>query len=294
MYGHYTRRSSVVLNPRGRVLGGLGEEGGGGDAPSGGDGGYGYDSGDSGDGYTGFALARAEAEMAAQDAAYAAKEAAQFANAVQSAEAQAAAIAAAEDAVYAEQEAARFANAAASAKASSAAAQAALAQTVMVAKTVFQAVASMFGPPGFMLALAEKVTNFVGNFVAGTATSAGYSGVQKAITDAREQAGSDPQLNAQINTVQKNLNAVVIAGSDAAVKQLYLTYAKRQPSAAELQYWTARFGTSVTPDEVLQFTDVLYANEPNLRPTVASQQTSAAGLPLVALAAAAAYFFIGA
>ena len=40
MHGYYTRQSSVILNPRGRVLGGLGEEGGGGDAPSGGDGGY--------------------------------------------------------------------------------------------------------------------------------------------------------------------------------------------------------------------------------------------------------------
>jgi hypothetical protein len=281
-------------------LGGLGEEGGGGDAPSGGDGGYGYDSGDSGESYTGFALERAEAESAALAAAEAAEEAANaareasYSGSPTAPQAQAEALAAAEEAAYAAQEAARFANAAASSKAASAAAQAALTQTVVVARTVFQAVASMFGPIGFMVALAEKVTGFVGNFVAGTATNASYSGVQQAINDAREQAGSDQKLQTQINTIQKNLNAVVIAGSDAAVKQLYTTYAKRQPSAAELQYWTAQFGSSVTPDEVLKFTEVLYANEPNLRPTIAGKQTAAAGLPLVALAAAAAYFFIGA
>ncbi len=292
-----TRRSSVVLNPRGRVLGGLGEEGGGGDAPSGGDGGYGYDSGDSGDGYTGFALERAEAEMAAQDAAYAAKEAAQFANAVQSAEAQAAAIAAAEDAVYAEQEAARLANAATSAKAASAAARAEITQRAAMVSTVVQAVASKFGPIGFVAAMVEKVTGFVGSLVAGTATRSGYASAQQAIDNARNGAGSDPQLRAEIDKVQKSLNAVKIAGVEAAIRQLYLTYAKRQPDPGGLAYWSDRFGPTVTPDEVLQFTETLYATEPNLRPAVVTRIEPAAGagtgLALPLIAAIAGYFILG-
>jgi hypothetical protein len=292
-----TRRSSVVLNPRGRVLGGLGEEGGGGDAPSGGDGGYGYDSGDSGEGYTGFALERAEAEMAAQDAAYAAKEAAQFANAVQSAEAQAAAIAAAEDAVYAEQEAARLANAATSAKAASAAARAEITQRAAMVSTVVQAVASKFGPIGFVAAMVEKVTGFVGSLVAGTATRSGYASAQQSIDNARNGAGGDQQLRAEIDKVQQSLNAVKIAGIEAAIRQLYLTYAKRQPDPGGLAYWSDRFGPTVTPDEVLLFAETLYANEPNLRPAVVTRIEPAAGagagfaLPLIA--AIAGYFILG-
>jgi hypothetical protein len=294
-----TRRSSVVLNPRGRVLGGLGEEGGGGDAPGpadGGSGGYGFD-GDSGEGYTGFALERAEAEMAAQDAAYAAKEAAQFANAVQSAEAQAAAIAAAEDAVYAEQEAARLANAAASAKAASAAARAEITQRAAVVSTVVQAVASKFGPIGFVVAMVEKVTGFVGSLVAGTATRSGYASAQQAIDNARNGAGGDPQLSAEIDKVQQSLNAVKTAGIEAAIRQLYLTYAKRQPDPGGLAYWSDRFGPTVTPDEVLQFTETLYANEPNLRPAVVTRIEPVAGagtgLALPLIAAIAGYFILG-
>ena len=294
-----TRRSSVVLNPRGRVLGGLGEEGGGGDAPGpadGGSGGYGFD-GDSGEGYTGFALERAEAEMAAQDAAYAAKEAAQFANAVQSAEAQAAAIAAAEDAVYAEQEAARLANAATSAKAASAAARAEITQRAAVVSTVVQAVASKFGPIGFVVAMVEKVTGFVGSLVAGTATRSGYASAQQAIDNARNGAGGDPQLSAEIDKVQQSLNAVKTAGIEAAIRQLYLTYAKRQPDPGGLAYWSDRFGPTVTPDEVLQFTETLYANEPNLRPAVVTRIEPVAGagtgLALPLIAAIAGYFILG-
>ena len=284
-----TRRSSVVLNPRGRVLGGLG-------------GGYegegtGVDSGVGGDseGYTGFALQRAEAEMAAQDAAYAAKEAAQFANAVQSAEAQAAAIAAAEEASYAEQKAARFANAAASSKAASAAALAEITQRAAVVSTVVQAVASKFGLIGFVAAMAEKVTGFVGSLVAGTATKSGYASAQQAIDNAHNQAGSDTQLRAEIDKVQNSLNAVKTAGIEAAIRQLYLTYAKRQPDPAGLAYWSDRFGPTVTPDEVLQFQETLYANEPNLRPAVVTriESTAGAGLALPLIAAIAGYFILG-
>lgn len=289
MHGHYTRQSSVILNPRGRVLGGLG-------------GGYegegtGVDSGVGGEGYTGFALARAEAEMAAEDAAYAAKEAAQFANAVQSAETQAAAIAAAEEASYAEQEAARFANAATSAKAASAAAQAEITQRAAVVSTVVQAVASKFGPIGFIAAMVEKVTGFVGSLVAGTATRSGYTNAQQAIDNARNGAGSDQQLRVEIDKVQKSLNAVKNAGVEAAIRQLYLTYAKRQPDPGGLAYWSDRFGPTVTPDEVLQFQETLYANESNLRPAVVTRIEPAAGagtgLALPLIAAIAGYFILG-
>jgi hypothetical protein len=303
MYGHYTRQSSVILNPRGRVLSGfagLGEEGGGGDASgsSGDSSGGGFDTGgvDS-QGYTGFALARAEAEMAAQDAAYAAKEAAQFANAVQSAEAQAAAIAAAEEAAYTAQEAARFANAAASAKAASAAAQAELTQRAAVVSSVVQTVASKFGPIGFIAAMVEKVTGFVGSLVAGTATSSGYTNAQQAIDNARNQAGGDPQLHAEITKVQNSLDAVKNAGVEAAIKQLYATYAHRAVDPGAMKYWSDRFGPTVTPNEVLQFQEFLYANEPNLRPAVTAKITSAAGagtgLALPLIAAIAGYFILG-
>jgi hypothetical protein len=291
-----TRRSSVVLNPRGRVLGGLGEEGGGGDAPSGSDGVYGYDSGDSGESYTGFALERAEAEMAAQDAAYAAKEAAQFANAVQSAEAQAAAIAAAEDAAYAEQEAAMYANIASISNVASKAALADQAKVAVAASRVVQAIAAKFGLPGFVISMVENVTGVLGKAIAGLATKSDYTNAQQAIDNARNGAGSDQQLQQQIDKVQQSLNAVKIAGIEAAIRQLYLTYAKRQPDPGGLAYWSDRFGPTVTPDEVLQFQETLYANEPNLRPAVVTRIESAgagAGLALPLIAAIAGYFILG-
>ena len=290
-----TRRSSVVLNPRGRVLGGLGEEGGGGDAPGPSDGGY----GDS-EGYTGFALARAEAEMAAQDAAYAAKEAAQFANAVQSAEAQAAAIAAAEDAAYTAQEAARFANAAASAKAASAAAAGATKAAASNISTVVSTALSLLGLPGKIAAMA--VSGFIGNVLAGLYESnknfkSDYADAQSALDGARAYAGDNKQLLTQVNTLQQSLTAVKNAGIEAAIRQLYLTYAKRQPDPGGLAYWSDRFGPTVTPDEVLQFQETLYANEPNLRPAVVTRIEPAAGagtgLALPLIAAIAGYFILG-
>lgn len=300
-----TRRSSVVLNPRGRVLGGLGEEGGGGDAPGpadGGSGGYGV-TGDS-EGYSGFALERAEAEMnaiaAAQDAqaaADAARESARFDSAAASAAAQAEALAAAENAAYAEQEAARFANAATSAKAASDAARTA---TVVTARNVSQVVAavfSMLGPVGKLAAFAENMTGFLGKAIAGTATKNDYAGAQQSIDNARNGAGGDQQLLAEIDKVQRSLNAVKIAGVEAAIRQLYLTYAKRQPDPGGLAYWSDRFGPTVTPDEVLQFQETLYATEPNLRPAVVTRIEPAAGagtgLALPLIAAIAGYFILG-
>ena len=301
-----TRRSSVVLNPRGRVLGGLGEEGGGGDAPGpadGGSGGYGYD-GDSGEGYTGFALERAEAEMnaiaAAQDAqaaADAAREASFSASSEEAAAAYAEAKAAADEAALAEQEAAMYANIASISNVASKAALAASSVTAKGVSSVVAPVFSMLGPVGKLAALAENMTGFLGKAIAGTATKNDYAGAQRAIDNARNGAGSDSQLQEQITKVQQSLNAVKIAGVEAAIRQLYLTYAKRQPDPGGLAYWSDRFGPTVTPDEVLQFQETLYATEPNLRPAVVTRIEPAAGagtgLALPLIAAIAGYFILG-
>jgi len=301
-----TRRSSVVLNPRGRVLGGLGEEGGGGDAPSGGDGGYGYDSGDSGEGYTGFALARAEAEMAAiaaaqdaEEAANAAREAS-YSGSPTAAQALAEAQAAAEDAAYAAQEAARFANAAASSKAASAAAAEATKTAASNISTVVSAALSLLGLPGKIAAMA--VSGFIGKALAGlyennkNFTSA-YADAQSALDGAKGYAGDNKQLLTQINTLQKSLESVKNAGVEAAIKQLYATYAHRAVDPGAMKYWSDRFGPTVTPDEVLQFQEFLYANEPNLRPAVVTKIEPAAGagtgLALPLIAAIAGYFILG-
>ena len=302
-----TRRSSVVLNPRGRVLGGLGEEGGGGDAPGpadGGSGGYGYD-GDSGEGYTGFALERAEAEMnaiaAAQDAqaaADAAREASFSASSEEAAAAYAEAKAAADKAAMAEQEAAMYANIA---SISNVASKAALTASSVTARDISKVVVTVFGmfggPVGKLAALAESFTGFVGKAIAGTATKSDYANAQKSIDNARNGAGSDQQLQQQIDKVQQSLNAVKIAGVEAAIRQLYLTYAKRQPDPGGLAYWSDRFGPTVTPDEVLQFQETLYATEPNLRPAVVTRIEPAAGagtgLALPLIAAIAGYFILG-
>ena len=304
--GYSTRRSSVVLNPRGRVLGGLGEEGGGGDAPGpadGGSGGYGYD-GDSGEGYTGFALERAEAEMAAiaaaqdaQAAADAAREASFSASSEEAAAAYAEAKAAADEAALAEQEAAMYANIASISNVASKAALAEQARVAVAASKVVQAVASKFGLPGFVVAMVENVTGFLGKAIAGAATSSGFASAQKSIDNARNGAGGDQQLLSEIDKVQRSLNAVKIAGVEAAIRQLYLTYAKRQPDPGGLAYWSDRFGPTVTPDEVLQFQETLYATEPNLRPAVVTRIEPAAGagtgLALPLIAAIAGYFILG-
>jgi hypothetical protein len=240
------------------------------------------------------AIAAAQDAQAAADAA---REASFSSSTEESAAAYAEALAAAEEASYAAQEAARFANAAASAKAASAAARAEITQRAAMVSTVVQAVASKFGPIGFVAAMVEKVTGFVGSLVAGTATRSGYASAQQAIDNARNGAGSDPQLRAEIDKVQKSLNAVKIAGVEAAIRQLYLTYAKRQPDPGGLAYWSDRFGPTVTPDEVLQFTETLYSTEPNLRPAVVTRIEPAAGagtgLALPLIAAIAGYFILG-
>ena len=237
-----TRRSSVVLNPRGRVLGGLG-------------GGYegegtGVDSGvggDSGEGYTGFALERAEAEMAAiaaaqdaQAAADAAREASFSASSEEAAAAYAEAKAAADEAALAEQEAAMYANIASISNVASKAALAASSVTAKEVSKVIAGVFSMLGPVGKAVALVESFTGFVGKAIAGTATKSDYANAQKSIDNARNGAGSDQQLQQQIDKVQQSLNAVKTAGIEAAIRQLYLSYAKRQPDPGGLAYWSDR------------------------------------------------------
>ncbi len=301
-----TRRSSVVLNPRGRVLGGLGEEGGGGDAPGGsGDssgGGFDTGGGDSG-GYTGFALARAEAEMAAiaaaqdaEEAANAAREAS-YSGSPTAAQALAEAQAAAKDAAMAEEEAAMYANIASISNVASKAALTASSVTAKQVSTVVAGVLGMFGIPGRILSLLESVTGVLGKAIAGTATKSDYTNAQQAIDNARNGAGGDPQLQEQISKVQQSLNAVKNAGVEAAIKQLYATYAHRAVDPGAMKYWSDRFGPTVSPDEVLQFQEFLYANEPNLRPAVVTKITPAAGagtgLALPLIAAIAGYFILG-
>jgi hypothetical protein len=170
----------------------------------------------------------------------------------------------------------------------------------VTAKDVSRVVAgvfSMLGPLGKVAALLEGFTGFLGKAIAGTATRSDYTNAQRVIDNARNEAGSDQQLQQQISKVQQSLNAVKIAGVEAAIRQLYLTYAKRQPDPGGLAYWSDRFGPTVTPDEVLQFQETLYANEPNLRPAVVTriEPTAGAGtgLALPLIAAIAGYFILG-
>ena len=89
-----------------------------------------------------------------------------------------------------------------------------------------------------------------------------------------------------------------MAGSQAAVTQLYRTYAKRDPDPGGLAYWSNEFGPTITADEVLAFQEALYRNEPNLRPSVAvttqttAQPTNNLALPIIA--AVAGFLIFGA
>jgi len=291
--GYNIRRSSVVLNPRGRVLGGLG-------------GGYegegtGADYGDGFGDLAAFEAAQAFADAEAAATAATAKEAAQFANAKQSAQAQVAAIAAAEDAAYAAQEAAKFANAVASAKASSAAALAAgKAQAAKVSSSV-STVAKAFGPAGAAISLFESVTGFFGNLLAGFYNDnkdfkSAYADLASSLEGAKRDAGYNKYFQDQITLVQKSLESVKNARVEAAVTELYRTYAKRDPDPASLAYWSNAFGSTVTADEVLAFQEALYRNEPNLRPVAVTTQTTtqpSSNLALPIIAAVAGFLIFG-
>lgn len=255
--GYNTRRTSVVLNPRGRVLGGLGdgegETGGGSNAPGEGGnipGGGGY------------------AEAAAAEAF------------VVSQMADEAALAAAAQAL-----AAGRASNAASAK---------------IAATIATGAMGFFGPIGMIAGLIGKATGFVDrafeNALNGQQLSydKNISDANQALEGARGYGGDNAAVNAEINKVQNNLDMVKKASIEAAVTTLYQTYAKRNPDPAALVYWSGRFGPTITADEVLQFQQVLYANEPNLRP-VATQTTaqSSNNLALPIIAAVAGFLLFG-
>ena len=271
--GYNTRRTSVVLNPRGRVLGRLGEEGGGGDASGPGEGNGGETGGGSnapgeggnipgGGGYA--EAAAAEAFVASQMA-------------------DEAALAAAAQAL-----AAGRASNAASAK---------------IAATIATGAVGFFGPIGMIAGLIGKATGFVDrafeNALNGQQLSydKNISDANQALEGARGYAGDNAVINTEINKVQYNLDMVKKASIEAAVTQMFQTYAKRNPDPAALAYWSQRFGPTITADEVMQFQQVLYANEPNLRPVAVTTQTAAQSsnnLALPIIAAIAGYFIFGA
>lgn len=249
--GYNTRRTSVVLNPRGRVLGGLGEESGGSDAES-----YGGDIYGGGDADTAAFVASQMADEAALAAAAQALAQSHVDNRA------------------AAQKAANIANTA----------------------------VSFLGPVGMVAGLISRATGFAENaiFAALDGKQLSYdtniADANKALEGARGYAGDDAALKNEINIVQANIDKAKKASIEAAVTQLYQTYAKRNPDPAALAYWSQRFGPTITADEVLQFQQFLYANEPNLRPvamtTTASQPGNNLALPIIA--AVAAYFVLGA
>jgi len=266
-----TRRSSVVLNPRGRVLGRLG-------------GGYegegtGADYGGGGDSAA-FEAAQAFADAEATAAANAAKAAAADADAI-----------AAEIALEASSKQAYEAMAIAAEQAAKSAANA-------------RALVSMIPVVGTVV----KAFEFVGKFISDMATAKsqpGYAASQAAASRALAEAqalaagaGGDTRVLAEVTKVQNslaNLTAANKASIESAVIKLYQTYAYRNPNSNELAYWSQRFGPTITADEVLQFQQFLYANEPNLRP-VATQTTAqpSSNLALPIIAAVAGFLIFGA
>lgn len=246
-----TRKTSVVFNPRGRVLGGLGaEEGYGTGAES-----YG------GDIYGGDTQAFIDAQIA---------------------------------------------NEAALVGASKALAQSKVdnAATAKTMATIANTAVGFMGPIGLVAGLISRATGFVENAFRDSLNNQQLSydtnikSAEQALADARGPAGSDATLTAEINKVQANLDAAKKAGIQAAVTTLYQTYAKRNPDPAALVYWSNTFGPTITADEVLQFQQVLYANEPNLRPVVttrtATQTTqSSNNLALPIIAAVAGFLLFG-
>lgn len=275
-----TRRTSVVLNPRGRVLGGLGaEEGEGTGAES-------YRGDIYGGGDT-QALADADAIKAQIDLEASSKQAYE-----------AASLAAAFAASQMANEAALAA--AAIALAASRASNAASAKTMA---TIANTAIGILGPFGMIAGLIGRATG---------ATEAAFndalngrqlsydnniSNADQALADARGYGGGDPAVLAEINKVQVNLDAAKNAGLKAAITQLYRTYAKREPDPAGLAYWSNAFGPTVTADEVLVFQESLYINEPNLRPVSVTTQTTAQSsnnLALPIIAAVAGFLIFGA
>ena len=261
-----TRRTSVVFNPRGGVFGGLGAEEGygtgaesyggdvyGGDAPPGG--------GDVVEGN--FAIT---ASMAAAAAAAAVETKAFLA------------------AQIADE------NALKEAGDSLAKTRASTRVAATIASKAGLLALSMAGGPigaviGFALQASGAIDRAIESAVNGRQLS--YEGditeAEQALADARGAAGSDATFTAELNTIQANLDAAKKAGIQAAVTTLYQTYAKRNPDPAALVYWSDRFGPTITADEVLAFQQVLYANEPNLRPVATATQKTAQTINSLAL-----------
>jgi len=256
-----TRRSSVVFNPRGGVFGGLGQ---------GEDAGYAYGEGEgaaqgAGAGGTGSQGADGGSDTQA------------FINS-------------------------QIANEAALVAASKALAQSKVdnAATAKTMATIANTAVGFMGPIGLVAGLISRATGFVENAFRDSLNNQQLSydsnikSAEQALADARGPAGSDATLTAEINKVQANLDAAKKAGIQAAVTQLYQTYAKRNPDPAALVYWSNTFGPTITADEVFQFQQVLYANEPNLRPvaTATTAQTST-NLALPIIAAVAGFLLFG-
>lgn len=285
------RRSSVVLNPRGRVLGGLGE----GEGESGGYGGNDYGgssygaegsqagSSDPGPGggydYGGSSYGTTVADQAAASAAEAA-----FSQ--QQTDYEAVSLAAANAATFAAAQMADEAAMAAAAKAL--ASNSAAKQAAQKALTI----ASMFpGPVGMIVGIAKAIASLVDGVPKSQAE------IDQTFENARGGAQGNVEVLKQISILKTNSDAASKAGSEAAVARLYQTYANRNPNSVELAYWSNAFGPTITADEVLQFQQFLYANEPNLRPVAMTTTTTStspgAGLALPIIAAIAGYFILG-
>lgn len=271
-----TRRSSVVFNPRGGVFGGLrgGYEGEGTGAES-----YG---GSDNTAQQAFQASEKETFQSSTDAARA--------------------NAAADTKAFIDSQ---IANEAALVAASKALAQSKVdnAATAKTMATIANTAVGFLGPIGMVAGLISRATGFVENALLDSLNNRQLSydtnikSAEQALADARGPAGSDATLTAEINKVQANLDAAKKAGIQAAVITLYQTYAKRNPDPAALVYWSNTFGPTITADEVLQFQQVLYANEPNLRSLATATQTtttqSSNNLALPIIAAVAGFLFFG-
>jgi hypothetical protein len=297
------------------VLGGLGEnegEGGG----YGGDGGYGGGM-DGSEGSIGETAAEAAFGAATEAAANAMAQAEAAANSAASANAsaafaqqqsdyEAASVAASNAAAFAQQQAdyeavslaaanaATFAAAQMADEAAMAAAAKALASNSAAKQAAQKAltIASMFpGPVGMIAGIAKAIASLVDGVPKSQAE------IDQTFENARGGAQGNVEVLKQISILKTNSDAASKAGSEAAVARLYQTYANRNPNSVELAYWSNAFGPTITADEVLQFQQFLYANEPNLRPVAMTTTTTStspgAGLALPIIAAIAGYFILG-
>ena len=157
------------------------------------------------------------------------------------------------------------------------------------------------GPIGAVIGFALQATGAIDRAIesAVNGRQLSYEGditeAEQALANARGAAGSDATFTNELNTIQANLDAAKKAGIQAAVTTLYQTYAKRNPDPEALIFWSKAFGPTITADEVLQFQQVLYANEPNLRPVATATQTAqtSSNLALPIIAAVAGFLLFG-